>query len=66
MTKIAELIEFALENYQGGGHWVYECWGDEEYEQVLADCGGDVAKAKLAIERDWQLTNERAQDCSWG
>ena len=46
MTKTEELIAYATENYEAGGHWIVECWIQADYEDLLNKLGGDVAKAK--------------------
>lgn len=65
MSKISQLQQFALDNYELGGHWVYECWDTADYEDVLAKCGGDLEAACGMIQRDWEFTNEREQECAW-
>jgi hypothetical protein len=66
MSKIQQLQQFAMDNYEAGGHWVVECWDAADYNQVLEDCGGDVEAASAAIQQQWELTNEQERNCAWG
>lgn len=65
MTKTEELIAYATNHYEVGGHWVVECWGLADYEDLLNKVGGDVAKAKEFLKDQWELTNEQEQECAW-
>ena len=66
MTKAQQLEQFAMANYEAGGHWVVECWDAADYNQILEENGGDVELAKEALQRDWELTNEQERNCAWG
>lgn len=65
MSKIQQLQQFALDNYEAGGHWVYECWDAADYNEVLDGCLGDIELAKEMIQAHWQLTNEQERNCAW-
>ena len=65
MTKTEELIAYATENYEAGGHWIVECWSQADYEDLLNNLGGDVAEAKESLQAQWELINEQQQECSW-
>jgi hypothetical protein len=65
MTKTEELIAYATENYERGGHWIVECWSQADYEDLLVSVGGDVAKAKEFLKDSWEFTNERERECAW-
>jgi hypothetical protein len=65
MTKIQQLIKYANDNYEAGGHWLVECWGCAEYNEVLEKAGGNLEVAKDALKREWEFTNEQAQNCAW-
>ena len=66
MTKAQQLEQFALANYEAGGHWIVECWDAADYNDVLDGCFGDVELAKEMIEAWWKLTNEKERNCAWG
>ena len=65
-THVATLEAFALTHYEAGGPWVYETYSREDYEEVLADNDGDLAKAKQRLKQYWELYNQRERECSWG
>jgi len=48
--KMNELYQYALDNYEAGGHWIVECWDAADYNDILEECNGDVAAAKLVIQ----------------
>jgi hypothetical protein len=64
-AKVKVLAKFALAHYEQGGHWAYECWGDEEYEDLLDEVAGDVEAAKIHLKRWWELMNERQAETRW-
>lgn len=64
--KIKTLEQFAHAHYEAGGHWVFECYGRDDYIRVLDDANGDIDRAKQLIKEDWEFTNEREQECAWG
>lgn len=66
MSKIQQLQQFAMDNYEAGGHWVAECWDAADYNDVLELCGGDVELAKARIQEDWESTNAQERECAWG
>jgi len=62
---IDTLENFALENYEAGGHWVYETHEAIDYQAWLDEANGDVEAAKGLIHQYWDLMNERQADCAW-
>ncbi len=66
MNKTQQLIAFATENYEAGGHWIVECWDAADYNQILEENSGDVELAKEALQRQWELTLEQERNCAWG
>lgn len=65
MDLIEQLKQFALDNYEIGGHWIVECWDSADYNNVLDQCDGDVEAARRVMQRDWEFTNERARECAF-
>lgn len=57
------LEQFALDNYEEGGHWVVETHVAEDYQEFLDKAGGNVAKAKKLVRKYWELMNSRQADC---
>jgi hypothetical protein len=64
-AKYSELERFARDNYEAGGHWVYECFDSEDYAEYLAEAGGDMGRAKAALRKYWQLLVEQERECAW-
>lgn len=62
---VKALQDFALEHYDAGGHWIYECWVDPDYLEVLYKCKGDLEEAKLAVRSAWELICSREKDAAW-
>ena len=59
-----ELKQYALDNYEAGGHWVFETFSDADYAEVLSICQS-IEAAKKALKRDWELCEERKREYSW-
>lgn len=64
-AAIKDLEQWALDNYEAGGHWVYECFGREDYEEYLTAADGDLSLAKTRLQQHWTLICEREKDCAW-
>ena len=60
--NIKTLQAYALDNYEAGGHWVYETHDDADYQEILDDAGGNVGAAKKALRKYWEETVEIAAD----
>jgi hypothetical protein len=57
------LRQFALDNYEEGGHWIYETTDLHEYQEYLDEANGDIAKAKKLIREHWKLLLEMESNC---
>jgi hypothetical protein len=64
MNGVEILKQYALDNYESGGHWVFETYSDAEYAKVLV-VSQSIEAAKKAIKEDWELCEERKQECGW-
>ena len=64
MNDMQTLKQYALDNYEAGGHWVFETYSDDEYAQVLAKCP-TLEEAKAAIKETWEFCVEQQQECGW-
>lgn len=62
---VKELERYALEHYEAGGHWVYECWVDEDYDSLLKAKGMDLKAAREYLQYYWELTNEQQAETRW-
>lgn len=63
-NEVETLKQYALENYEVGGHWVFETYSNADYAEVLLKCQS-VEEAKKAIKQDWEFSEEQRQECSW-
>jgi len=57
------LEQFALENYEAGGHWVYETHEASCYQEYLDEAGGNIAKAKKLVRKQWEFMLEMESNC---
>lgn len=58
MTKVEKIKQWASDNYEKGGHWIVECFGDKDIEETFTS----LADAKRYVA----LTNEQERNCAWG
>ena len=66
MRAVKYLEQYALSNYDAGGHWIVETYTEEDYEAVLAAAGNDLNAAQTLLRDRWQLICEQEQNCAWG
>ena len=52
---IDTLKAYALANYEAGGHWIVETYGQADYARTLAEAAGDVDAAKTLLENAWRF-----------
>ena len=64
-AMIKELEAYALENYEKGGHWVFETHGKEDYMEVITTCEGNIKKAKALLRDYWRLMEEQRKNTMW-
>lgn len=57
------LEQYALDNYEAGGHWVYETHTAEVYQEYLDEAGGNIAKAKKLVRAHWKFMQEMESNC---
>jgi hypothetical protein len=62
-ADIKDLEQFALDNYEEGGHWVYETYDRNDYIVTLFKADGDVEAAKRHLRQYWELMNEQQKNC---
>ncbi len=56
---IDTLKAHALANYETGGHWIVETYGQSDYARTLAEAGNDIEAAKAMLEKAWLFLEER-------
>jgi hypothetical protein len=64
-NSIAVLKAYALEHYDDGGHWIYECYDKGDYVNRLEESNFDVEKAKTLIHKEWELLEMQKRECAW-
>jgi hypothetical protein len=60
-----EMEEHALNQYEAGGHWVYETFGSEDYKHYYNKARGKMALAKVMLDDYWKHMNEQQAECAW-
>jgi hypothetical protein len=63
--KAKELYQYAVANYEAGGHWIAETYSEADYNELLAECSGNLNKAKKELENRWKLICEQERNCAW-
>ena len=64
MTEEMKALEqFALDNYEEGGHWVAETHEAADYQEFLDEAAGDLKKAKALVREYWEFMNMRQAEC---
>jgi len=61
---ITQLKQYAIRNYNAGGHWACETFDKEDYADILQQ-SNTWEEAKAALKAWCELINEREMDCSW-
>lgn len=59
MTDTETLKAYAMQHYEAGAHWIVETYGDTDYQAVLDEAGGNMAKAKAALKKAWRFLVEQ-------
>jgi hypothetical protein len=60
---ISTLKDYAMANYETGGHWIVETYSDSDYQRVIDAAGGDVKKAGAALKSEWDFLTTRENEC---
>jgi len=63
---VTSLEQYAADNYEAGGHWVYETYSYKDYVEVLEHNDFNVDEAKRELKEYWEFTNDMERECSWG
>jgi len=62
MSVYKELEDYAMRNYEAGGHWVVESFEKADYDEYLAQAKGRVNRAKRLLKEFWELKEELCRD----
>jgi hypothetical protein len=65
MWEVVSLEQYALDNYEVGGHWVYETFSDLDYAEVVFE-STSLEDGKKIIKECWERLLEQERECSWG
>lgn len=66
MTAIKQLQDFALANYEGGGHWVYETFDAADYQEVLNENNGNMELCEARLRKYWGTLSMLEREYSYG
>lgn len=61
-AAVATLRQYALDNYEAGGHWAYETHEDADFQEYLDDANGNMEAAKRALREYWRLIESVGND----
>lgn len=64
--SVQALKDYALANYEAGGHWVYETYDNADYLAIVHEAEGNVERAKELVKEAWEFICEREQECAFG
>jgi hypothetical protein len=64
INDVKALEVYALNNYDVGGHWVYETYGSEDYAELLLVNDHDIDKAKDYLRYHWEWKQDIYEDVS--
>lgn len=59
---IEQMQQWAIDNYSNGADTMAECWGREDYAELITDCNNDTAKAWDMLHRLAGVYSERQAD----
>jgi hypothetical protein len=66
------LKQFALENYDKGGHWIFETWDHADYVEMFERHRTErnteaqaYKKAMTAMRQEWRRINDYQSECGW-
>lgn len=62
MTPVKQLEDYAMRNYESGGHWVVECFEEADYQRYLMMAGESVNRAKRLLKEYWLFTEEQCRE----
>ena len=60
-ADIKALETYALNNYDAGGHWVYETYGKGDYLSLLLGVSS-LDEAKQYLKDYWEITQDQYED----
>lgn len=61
-AAVATLRQYALDNYEAGGHWAYETHEDADFQEYLDEANGNLKAAKRSLRAYWELITSVGND----
>ena len=61
-AAVATLRQYALDNYEAGGHWAYETHEDADFQEYLDEANGNMKAAKRSLRAYWELITSVGND----
>ena len=61
-AAVATLRQYALDNYEAGGHWAYETHEDVDFQEYLDEANGNMEAAKRSLRAYWELITSVGND----
>lgn len=59
---VSDLDDWLLQNYSKGAHWIYETTDAASHVAALREFGGDIGKYRASLKRQWEATEDYAED----
>jgi len=59
---IDELQQYLIDNYDEGGHWIYETYDRTDYEKILYECKGDLDEAVKELKARCELIEAQSHE----
>lgn len=61
-SVVTDLGQWLLENYNNGAHWIYETTDIARHVAALRAMNGDVQAYRASLKREWEATEDYAED----
>ncbi len=61
-SVVTDLGQWLLENYNNGAHWIYETTDAAHHVAALRAMDGDVQAYRASLKREWESTEDYAED----
>ena len=62
LNVVTDISQWLLENYNNGAHWIYETTDTAHHVAALRHFDGDVSKYRASLKRQWEVTEDYAED----
>jgi len=62
LNAVSDLNQWLLKNYNNGAHWIYETTDTARHVAALRHFDGDMPKYRASLKRQWEVTEDYAED----